>query len=233
MAKNLFTPLPEHMVAYIRQHLNDRPRTAVAEHLGISMSTLYRYVRKFKGDRLMHRAKRNPEWVKIVREHYADMSGHEIERKFGITLGRANKIAADLGLKHSNETLERLQREQVERTKKISEKGEEKRVRMWKRRYRMDELRVMQGEPQRTRFRFKTRPIRTYKAMFHLCKTYGYLSSNKDSFTLLYNEHTQRRPLDQGRGSERYYSDIYHIQFKPLEYEQEETDHEQWQAAAR
>lgn len=37
------TPLPEHMVAYIRQHLNDRPRTAVAEHLGISMSTLYRY----------------------------------------------------------------------------------------------------------------------------------------------------------------------------------------------
>ena len=56
------TPLPEHMVAYIRQHLNDRPRTAVAEHLGISMSTLYRYVRKFKGDRLMHRARRNPEW---------------------------------------------------------------------------------------------------------------------------------------------------------------------------
>lgn len=227
------TPLPEHMVAYIRQHLNDRPRTAVAEHLGISMSTLYRYVRKFKGDRLMHRARRNPEWVDIVRQHYADMSGHEIERKFGITLNRANRIAADLGLKHSPETIERLQREQRERLKMNNSKGEAKRAKTWKRRFRMDELRVMQGEPQKTKFRIQVRPVRTYKAMYNLCRNYGYVMTDEHPFTLYYGEHTRRRPLDKGCGTERYYSDIYHIQFKPLDYEQEETDHEQWQAAAR
>ena len=135
------------MVTYIRQHLNDRPRTAVAEHLGISMSTLYRYVRKLKGDRLMHRARRNPEWEDIVRKHYADMAGHEIERKFGI----------------------------------------------------------------------KTRPMRTYKAMFYLCKAYGYLTSDNDPFTLYFDQHTQRRPLDGGCGSERYYMDKYHIIFEPYE----------------
>ena len=217
MDKKPFTPLPEHMVDYIRQHINDRPRTAVAELLGISTSSMYRYVRKLKGDRQMHRARRNPEWVEIVKQNYADMAGHEIERKFGITHNRANKIAADLGLKHSPETIERLRREQCERLKMYKPKGEEKRVRTWKRRFKMEELRVMQGEPQRTKFRIKTRPMRTYKAMFYLCKAYGYLTSDKDPFTLVYNERTQRRPLDGGCGSERYYSDRYHIQFSPTQ----------------
>lgn len=206
------TPLPEHMVAYIRQHLNDRPRTAVAEHLGISMSTLYRYVRVLGGVMLEDRARRNPKWEEIVREHYADMSGHEIERKFGITLGRANKIAADLGLKHSQETLDRLRREHYERLAKCRPENAVKRAKTWKRRYLMDKLRAMSGEPQRTKFRFGLlRPYRTYKAMWHLCRTYGYLMSDEHPFTLFYDEHTRRRPLDKGHGSERYYEERYHL----------------------
>ena len=221
------------MVEYIRQHLNDRPRTAVAEHLGISLSTLYRYVRVLGGEMLEERTRRNPKWVAIVREHYAEMSGHEIERKFGITRGRANRIAIDLGLKHNQETIDRINHDRAERLKKYRKVNTEKRIKSWMRRFRMDKLRVLQGEPQRTKFRIRTRPLRTYKAMWHLCHVYGYLMTDERPFTLYYDRHTCRRPLDKGRGTERYYSDIYHIQFKPLDYEQEETDHEQWQTAAR
>ena len=84
---------------YIIAHINDRPRTAVARAAGVSISTVYNIARKVGAEMLVERTRRNPEWEAIVRKFYPTMAGHEIERDFGITFNRANKIAADLGLK--------------------------------------------------------------------------------------------------------------------------------------
>lgn len=102
---------------YILAHLNDRPRTEVARAAGVAMTTVYRIVRANKGTLDYGRSRRNPEWERIVREHYPTMAGHEIERKFGLTRNRANVIARRLGVSHTAETLARLQRENLERIK--------------------------------------------------------------------------------------------------------------------
>ncbi|EJW98546.1 hypothetical protein EVA_13347 [gut metagenome] len=206
---------------YIIAHINDRPRIAIARKAGVSISTVYDIARKVGAEMLVERAKRNPKWEAIVRKYYPTMAGHEIERAFGITFNRANKIAADLGLRHNPETEERLLREARERMKNnLSKSDNETRIKKWKVRRRIDELRIMEGKPQRTRLRFRNMPKRTYAIVSHLVRTYGYIKSADDPYTLFYNGKTKRRivgPLSRRKvGTEQYYEKKYHLKFKIL-----------------
>lgn len=214
---------------YILAHLNHRPRLAVAREAGVSVGTVYRLVRLHGGEMRHDLARRNPEWEAIVRRHYPHMAGHEIERRFGITPNRANKIAADLGLRHSPETLCRLRREERERLRQGSATADRaKRAAKWKARRRLDEMRLMQGEGQKTKFRFKARPLRTYKAAYYLVRAYGYIPSDADPFALFYGPLTQRRTATGNGGrrntrTEAYYAERYRLTFLPLP-EAEETN---------
>ena len=108
-------PITQQQVDYIRAHVNDRPRTKVARDAGVSMCTLYRIVREAGGEMLYERMRRNPEHVEIVRRCYPVMTTREIADRYGINYGRINKIAAELGVRHGGEVLERLERERNER----------------------------------------------------------------------------------------------------------------------
>ena len=205
--------------AYILDHINDRPRNAVAQRAGVSLSTVYRIARKMGADMHHERNTRNPHWVAIVRKYYPTMAGHEIERRFGITHNRANKIAADLGIRHTPETEARLREEAAQCLKRNLHKMDHvARAKTWKRRRRMDELRILSGEQQRTGFRFGATTLRAYKAMHHLVHVYGYIRHPDEPYTLLYNEGTRRRivgPESNRRvGTEQYYEKKYHINFK-------------------
>lgn len=204
---------------YIIAHINDRPRTAVARAAGVSISTVYNIARRVGAEMLVERTRRNPEWEAIVRKFYPTMAGHEIERAFGITFNRANKIAADLGLKHTPETLKRLRQEASKRFKEnIKKIDDEARTKKWKVRRRIDELRIMEGKPQQTNLRFRDTPKRTYNIKSHLVRTYGYIKSPDDPYTLLYDENTKRRivgPKSTRKiGTEQYYENKYHLKFK-------------------
>lgn len=204
---------------YIIAHINDRPRTAVARAAGVSISTVYNIARKVGAEMLVERTRRNPEWEAIVRKFYPTMAGHEIERDFGITFNRANKIAADLGLKHTPETEEKLRQEARKRIKDNLKKVDDKaRIKKWKVRRRMDELRIMEGKPQRTKLKFRDTPKRTYKIKSHLVREYGYIKSPDDPYTLFYDVNTKRRivgPKSTRKiGTEQYYENKYHLKFK-------------------
>lgn len=91
-----------------------------------------------------------------------------------------------------------------------------RRVRRWKLTRRMDELRVLSGEPQRTGFVFKSLPTPVRKAKCHLAEAFGYVPDPGEPLTLRYTPDTIRRP--HGRGgwaTERYYTEKYGLAFKP------------------
>lgn len=215
---SLTTPLTSSQRSYILAHLNDRPRTEVARKAGVSVSAVYRLVRENGGELLHERAVRNPQWVAIIREHYPHMAGHEIERRFGISPNRANKIAQDLGIKHSPETEARLQREAKERLRINRSKVDHKaKAAKWAARRRLDQFRVWEGKPQQTNFRFATMTSKAYKCKHYLMRTYGYLGCEGEPYTLLYNSKTKRRPYDGRKtGTESYYSQKYHLKFESL-----------------
>ncbi len=154
--------------AYILDHINDRPRNAVAQRAGVSLSTVYRIARKMGADMHHERNTRNPHWVAIVRKYYPTMAGHEIERRFGITHNRANKIAADLGIRHTPETEARLREEAAQCLKRNLHKMDHvARAKTWKRRRRMDELRILSGEQQRTEARLREEAAQCLKRNLH------------------------------------------------------------------
>lgn len=206
------TRLTEEQKAYIVAHINDRPRMAVAKAAGCHVSTVYGIVRKYGGDLRYDLSRRNSEWERIVRENYATMSGHEIERKFGMTVNRANKIARRLGLKHSAETEARLLRERILTLAKTRGNADIKaRARKWVARRRLDEMRMWEGRPRLTRFRLRTINIKAYRAKWHLMKFYGYYACDGEPYTLLYDSGTRRRLGT--RCDEAYYSSKYKLKF--------------------
>lgn len=209
--------ITEEQEAYIKAHINDRPRVDVARKAGISVNTLYVYVRLFGGEKRYELSTRDAEWERIVRENYPFMSGHEIERKFNITRNRANKIAHSLGLKHNDETIARLKRERVESaTRARNASSEAKRKAKWKARRRLDEMRVWEGKPQKTRFRFRVMSQKAYKAKWCLCNKRGYIEST-DPYILLYDKHTKRTVSNMRYcGTEKFYEEKYKLKFLPL-----------------
>jgi len=198
---------------YILDHLNDRPRAKVARDAGVSVNTVYRYVRGRGGELDYSRNSRTPEWERIVRENYATMSGHDIERKFGISRNRANKIAKDLGLEHSEETKERIRLNLARALREgRSHIDHTRRVAKWKAKHRIDEMRVWEGKPQRTRFKIRIICGKAYKAKWHLLKRYGYLPIDGSEYEVGYNETTDRRNRSKV-WNEDYYVRRYGFKF--------------------
>ncbi len=195
--------------AYIIAHVNDRPRTAVARAAGIGMGALYRIVRE-NGGELRHDLSTKREGIEeTVRRHYPTMTAGEISARFGYSKTRVNTWAQRLGVRHSPETEARMKREQLVRLdecrKRIDRKAAHEK---WRRRRRMDELRVLSGQPQRTRFRFKAMPIRIYKAKWYLCRNYDYRNDPANIHVLLYGTDTRRV-------REAHYEKKYGLTFKP------------------
>lgn len=204
--------------AYITAHINDRPRVAVARAAGVSLAAVYRIVRECGGEMLYGRSWRNPEWERIVRKYYPTMAGHEIERKFGMTNNYANKTARRLGLRHDAETEERIRRESLRNLEENRRNIDQaRRTKRWKATRRLDEMRMWNGEPQRTHFRMKAVTRRAYAAMWNLTNKYGYYFCEGEPYTLLYDEETRRRPVGGGRGSEEFYKEKYKLKFERCE----------------
>lgn len=191
---------------YIVAHINDRPRTAVAKAAGVSMTMLYRLVRTHGGEMRHDLSRRNPQHVEIVKKYYPTMTGSEIEAKFSIQKNRADKIANDLGIKHTPETMERIRKkmEVVRREARanIDYKAAGRRHSVC---YKMEYYRKWEGKPQKTKLRLAETSYKVYKAKWNLVTRYGYIETT-DAYTLMYDKNTRRM-------NEQYYSDKYGLKF--------------------
>jgi len=199
-------------VRYVLEHINDRPRTRVAQAAGISMTTLYRIIRKHGGDMRYDLSTRNGCVIELVKQYYRDMSAMEIAEKFGVSKGRVNKWARRLGLRHSPDTEARIK--EKSRLSAISARDKidyAAAARKAKAKRRLDEMRVWEGRPQKTRFRLRCIPTKTYKAKWYLINRYGYFDFPDEPCTLYHDDETRRTDR------EKYFTDRYHLTFKEAE----------------
>lgn len=211
--------ISEEAEAFIKAHAYDLSRVEAARLAGVSLTTVYRVLRDMGAKMDYSRSTRNPEHVKIVREHYATMTGGEISARFGVRAGRVNNIARDLGLKHTPETLARINAKSRANLKKGQKHVDDAaRVRKWKARWKMDQYRVWEGKPQKTRFRYSRTPRRTAQIKWYLVTRYGYYLCEDDPFAMLYDSHTRRlKTTGDKRGTENYFTIRYGLKF----YEEE------------
>lgn len=191
---------------YIVAHINDRPRTAVARAAGVSMSAMYRIVRECGGSMLYERTRRNPWHVELVKKYYPTMTGSEMQTKFGISKKLFERIARELKLKHTPETLQRIE-------------GKKKRIwmdclvninfgKLGRKRsalYKMEYYRKWEGKPQKTKLRLAETSYKVYKAKWNLIKRHGYIETT-DAYTLMYDKDTHRM-------NEQYYAGKYKLRF--------------------
>lgn len=191
---------------YIVAHINDRPRIAVARAAGVSLSAVYRIVHEQGGIMQYERTRRNPYHVELVRKYYPTMTGSEIEAKFGIKKNRADKIANELGIKHTPETQERIRKkmEVVRREARanIDYKAAGRRHSVC---YKMEYYRKWEGKPQKTKLRLAETSYKVYQAKWNLIRRHGYIETT-DAYTLMYDRNTHRM-------NEQYYAGKYKLRF--------------------
>lgn len=191
---------------YIVAHINDRPRIAVARAAGVSLSAVYRIVHEQGGIMQYERTRRNPYHVELVKKYYPTMTGSEMQARVGILKGRAERIAHELGIEHTPDTLERIKNKMAvvrrEARANIDYKavGHKHAVR-----YKMEYYRKWEGKPQKTKLRLAETSYKVYKAKWHLVKRHGYIETT-DAYTLMYDKDTQRM-------NEKYYTEKYGLKF--------------------
>ena len=197
-------PITQQQADYIRAHVNDRPRVKVARDAGVSLDTVYRIVREAGGE-LRHDLSTKREGIEeAVRRYYPTMTAKEISAQFGYSKTRVNMWARRLGVKHSAETEERIRQENmarlVEAKKHIDYKAMGERL---KRKRRMDELRVLSGLPQRTRFKFAALSTQGRQTVWRMVRKHNYFQMDGEPRTLYYDGDT-RRVYTEARLAKKY-----------------------------
>ena len=184
-------------VAYALAHITERPLTQVARRAGLSLSTVYRLARQAGAPLDGGRDRKREGVERLIARLYPHMTASEIARETGMCKSTVNHWARRLGVAHSPETLERIAREQAARRATAwTAETARKRAEATRRRRRMDELRILSGQPQETRFRFKRMPRRCYKAIWHYVNHRGYFQVDGEPYSLYYDGQTRRTPLE-------------------------------------
>lgn len=130
---------------------------------------------------------------KIIVAMYPDHSVMEIGAYLKCDTAGLYKFAKKLGLKHTEETLARIKRKQMENLKKAySEEVNAKRKKTRARVQMMEEFRAMSGKPQMTNIRMKQMPNKSYHAKYHLIRKYGYFGYDGEPYTIGYDKNTKR-----------------------------------------
>lgn len=156
-----------------------------------------------------------PERVEVVRENYRKMSGRGIDRYFGYPLGTANSIIRKFGMIRNAEDDESVQRYVLRHTQELRVKMDISiRVKKWKIRRRLDEMRVWEGKPQKTKFKLRRITDRAYKIKWYLMHKYGYYADDDNPYTLLYDESTIRLGVSRLSRQESYYEKKYGLKFE-------------------
>lgn len=134
---------------------------------------------------------------------YPTHSVREIADFIGCNDSHLYKLAKELGLHHTKETLHRIKEKQMANLIRAYDKDVvEKRVKTRKKIIRMERLRVMSGESQRTRLKVLKMPSKAYHAKHNLIARHGYFAFEGENYTIGYDKNTRR--IDEERYKEKY-----------------------------
>lgn len=203
--------ITQKQIDYVLSHFRDCTRKKLAKDAGMSMASLYLILGRYRLNSDKEKEKKEKEEQQL-RKLFPNHESKEIAHILGITASAVRKRAKRLNLKRSDEFIKKGKAKKRETlASNVRKSDKKKRVRTWKLHRRMDEIRFMSGMPQKTKFRMKVYPKKTYTAMYYLCRTYGYEFSDSDYFELIRPE-----PYNKERFAkvEEYHSNKYKIKFK-------------------
>lgn len=201
-------------VDFVLAHLNDRPRCKVAQAAGISMTAMYRIVRENGGELRYDLSTKHEGIEDTVRRYYPDMTASEISARFGYSKTRINTWAKRLGIRHSPETEERIMKESADRLTEARRNMDHKAAHdKWRRRRKLDEIRIMSGLRQKTRFKFATLSTQGRQTVWRFVRDFNYFTIDGERNTLYYDSETHRTPF------EARHEKKYGIRFMPADEE--------------
>lgn len=201
--------------AYLKEHINDRPRKALAEKLNISYANLLKWVHKLGGDIDYDSFKTNFAFRDKVKELYETMSISEIAEHLNCKYDSVASAVQRMHLHRTNEETRRRLRKKSNSNWKAF-KGDDKverRVSKMKRQIKVDMMLVRSGEKPLTNRYYRMYPEKTQRALNHLCckRNYFMYPNKKDRVEPIafYDSETNRLSPKQ----EQYYIDKYSIKF--------------------
>lgn len=197
--------LTQWQLDYIKEHLNDFPRTDVAKQAGVTINTLYKYIRAWGGEsKPIISEEHKAEIVRL----YPTMTAREISDQLGLTMSSVIWQAKRQGLVHNEETQRRIKDIRYSSLKRYW--NEETYAKNGKRHhllYKREEIRVMSGKPQQTNIKLRKLTQRALTAKTYLRKTHNYFYSKGEPFVLCYDSETKRSK------KEEYYADKFGFVF--------------------
>lgn len=191
---------------YLKEHVNDKPRKDVAKKAGVTLRTLYKYVKIFDGD--IGNGIDYNELRDTIKKLYVTMTASEIAKKLGLTTRQVQWQATQMGFRHNEETCRRINAQRRKPLDKYwSKENYAKKGRRMRAKYKVENLRVMSGLPQATKLRLRNLSQQALNAKMYLRKRYNYFYSDGEPFVLCYDTHTKRCKR------EHYYIDKFGFQF--------------------
>ena len=206
-----FQKTPKEVEDYVVAHINDRPRAKVAKDCGVCMSTLYRIIRQHGGELRHDLSTKHENIEETIRELWPTMTASEISKATGISRSVVIRWKGRLGLKHSSETESRIKEQRAEkfRLAKLT-MDRSKMAASWMHTRSMDDWRALGGMKQKTKFKIKVVPNKTYRVMWYLSKKYNYFFEN-DKTTVYFDSMTARTK------NEKYFIEKYGIRFEEVD----------------
>ena len=198
--------LTKEQLNYLKEHVNDKPRKEVAKKVGVTLHTLYKYIRLFNGD--IGNGIDYNELRDSIRKLYVTMTASEIAKKLGLTTRQVQWQASKMKLNHDKVTKMRINAERRKSLdkywdeEKYTEKGRKMRIK-----YKKEYLRVLSGMPQMTNLRLRRISPQALNAKMYLRKKYNYFYSDGEPFVLCRDVKTKRCKREQ------YYTDKFGFQF--------------------
>lgn len=149
----------------------------------------------------------------VIRELYPTHSATEVGNRLGITKASVNELAKRLGVKHTDETTKRIQKESAARTR--TDDANRKRQETLRKVLAVEKLRAASGLPQKTKRKFKTIPDKCMNARNYLCRKYNYFYDKDygELLTLFFDSETRLLTDEQ----KKHYETEYSIKFLQAE----------------
>lgn len=200
--------LTEEQILYIQKHQSKSP-TALAQMLGCSTQTIFAQFQKLGIYVVADRAKQRERKRRKILKLYPTHSAAEIAAILDVPKYTVSRIAKQLGLQHTPETLERL----LHKGARIADNPQSraKRSESIRRTIRLEHMRLDSGLPQKTRRHLRRVTNKSLCARNYLIRAYNYIYDKHlgELLSLFYDSETRRLPPER----ERHYEETYNIHF--------------------
>jgi len=203
-------PLLQWQIDYIISHA-DEPRRKVAADIGVTDATVRNYVRRYDPGKIKKEFPLRGEIVRL----YHSMTCAEIAARLGCSQSWVCTIATQEGLRHDEATMQRIRLHWTKGLEKAtSPEAVTRRAATQKRKNKMEKIRILSGEPQKTHRHFAQYPRRVMWTRCTLIRKGRCLCDpDGDYLTLLITPACKPFPTKPRTATEQYYAQKYGFKF--------------------